>query len=147
MLFPWNFRTQVKSIYYSHLHLTTACKRPTLSPTNLRHRPPENTSLGRYPLLCDVTVCLLSRCWEQGCITLLFHRWSAQTTHLNLLSTGRQVRNEAQKERQVCSKTFQQIRQYTVTYKRKVVKVDGTELILVKYNHETQGIVFWSHQF
>jgi hypothetical protein len=55
---------------------------------------------------------------------------------------NRQTRNKAQKERHVCSKTFQQIRQYTVMYKRKVVKMDGTELILVRYNHETQGIVF-----
>jgi hypothetical protein len=76
LLFPWNFGTQVKSIYYSLLHLTTACKRPLLSPTNLRHGPTENTSRGLYPQLCDVTayaeVCLPSHCLETGYITPLF---------------------------------------------------------------------------
>jgi hypothetical protein len=54
-LFLWNFRTQLKSVYYSLLHLTTVCKRSLLSPTNLWHGPTENTSHGLCLLLCDVT--------------------------------------------------------------------------------------------
>jgi hypothetical protein len=61
------------SVYYSLLQLTTARKRPLLSPINPRRGPTENTSRGRYPLLGDVTanaeVCLSSCCLETGCIT------------------------------------------------------------------------------
>jgi hypothetical protein len=82
-LFPWNFGTQVKSIYSPLLQFTTACKWPMLSPINLQRGHTENTSCGRYPLLCDITayaeVCLLSRCLETGCINPLFHHCSAQT--------------------------------------------------------------------
>jgi hypothetical protein len=49
----------------SFLRLTTARKRPLLSPIRLRRGPTENTSRGLYPLLCDITahaeVCLPSR--------------------------------------------------------------------------------------
>jgi hypothetical protein len=76
LLFPLNFGTQVKYIYYSLLQLTTARKRSLLPPTNLRRGPTENTSRGLYPLLCDVAayaeVCLPTRFLETGCITPLF---------------------------------------------------------------------------
>jgi hypothetical protein len=77
MLFPRIFGTQVKSIYYWLLQVTTARKRPLLSPTNLRLGPAENTSHGLHPLLCDVTayaeMCLPSRCLEAGRITPLLY--------------------------------------------------------------------------
>jgi hypothetical protein len=77
LLFLWNFAIQLKSIYYSFLQLTTACKRPLFSHTNLRRESTENRSRGLYPLLCDVSiyaeVCLPSRCVETGCKTAMFY--------------------------------------------------------------------------
>jgi hypothetical protein len=54
LLFPWNFGTQVRSTYYSILQLTTARKRPLLSPTNLG-ADLQKTSRGLYLPLCDIT--------------------------------------------------------------------------------------------
>jgi hypothetical protein len=77
LMFPWNFRTQVMSIYCSLLQFTSPRKRPLLPPTNPRRGPTENMSRGLYLLLCDVTVyaevCLPSRCLETGCIITLFY--------------------------------------------------------------------------
>jgi hypothetical protein len=72
----------------SLLQLTTARKRPLLSPINFRRGLTENTCRGIYPLLCDVTayaeVCLPSNSLETGCITPLFHCWCVYGTSVYL---------------------------------------------------------------
>jgi hypothetical protein len=61
----------------SLFQLKTDCKRPLLSPINLRRGLTENTSCGPYPMVCDVTayaeVCLRSRCPQNGYIIPLFY--------------------------------------------------------------------------
>jgi hypothetical protein len=71
----------------SLLQLKTDCKRPLLSPINLRRGPTENMSRGLYPLLCDITayteVCLPLRCLATD--VLLFCTFASVRTCLTPL--------------------------------------------------------------